>query len=87
MHSPNQALSTRKEMEREVGWLTRGEVEGAEGGGSDALPDGEDEVDGDGDPGRHVLIDERLVLQLLQLHEREHRLVLRARRRRAARSP
>lgn len=46
---------------------------GAEGGGGDALPDGEDKVDGDGKAGGHVLEDESLMLQLMELHEREHR--------------
>lgn len=43
------------------------ESRGVEGGVGDALPDGEDEVEGDGDAGGHVLVDESLVLELLQL--------------------
>lgn len=38
---------------------------GAVGGGGDALPDGEDEVERYRDARRHVLVDKRLVLQLL----------------------
>ena len=45
---------------------------GGEGGvEEEAAAEGEDEVGGDGSPGRHVLVDERLVLELLPLRRRE----------------
>lgn len=50
-------------------------------GGGDALPDGEDEVDGDGDAGDHVLEYQRLMVELLHLHKSEPPTT---RRRRAA---
>lgn len=42
-------------------------------GGGDALPNGDDEVKGNGKAAGDVLEDEDLMLQLLDLHESEYR--------------
>jgi hypothetical protein len=70
-HKANARARTRRQEQWRV--RTGGVVVEARDEGVEAPADGEEEIRRDGDAGDEVLVDERLVLQLLVLRRREGR--------------